>query len=103
MVVEGELELSIDGVPASLTAHGRHLRLQVHRPVRLLRGLRLRTLARLAARLDRLGLTLHLVGRRRTLLVLGRGVSSRLGRWLLRSPYVGFGHRSGNGAPPPPA
>jgi hypothetical protein len=88
--VEGVLELQIGGVPARLVAEGRQLRLEVHRPSRLLRAVSPRAVLRLATRLERLGLTLRVVGRRRTLLVLGRGVRSRAGRLLLRSPHVGF-------------
>jgi hypothetical protein len=88
--VEGVLDLSIDGIPARLFAEGRQLRLEVRRPVRLLRGVPRRAMVGFAARLEQLGLTLRVVGRRSTLLVLGRGVSSRAGRLLLRSSQIGF-------------
>jgi hypothetical protein len=90
IAVDGVLDLSVDDVPARLVATGRELRLEVRRPLRLLRRTSLRSVLRLAAVLDGLGLTLRVVGRRRTLLLLGRGVRSRAGRLLLRSPHVGF-------------
>jgi hypothetical protein len=90
IAIDGALDVSLDGVPARLVAEGRRLRLEVHHPVRLLRRLSLRSLVRLAARLDRLGLTLHVVTRRRTVLLLGSGVQSRVGRILFRSSLVGF-------------
>jgi len=88
--VDGVLELSIDDIPARLIAEGRELRLEVRRPFRLLRTVSLRNVIRLAELLNRLGLTLRVVGRRRTVLLLGRGIRSRTGRVLLRSPHVGF-------------
>jgi len=99
ILVDGVLDLSIDGSAARLVADGQQLRLEVSRPVRLLRSLQWRSVLRLAALLDRLGLTLRVVGRRRTILLLGRGVRSRTGRLLLRSQHVGF--RDPANRPPP--
>lgn len=88
--IEGALQLSIDGAPARFFAEGRALRLELGRARTLLRlggpgGVR-----KLAATLDRLGLTLVISRGRRTLLVLGRGVDSRVARILLRAPFVGL-------------
>jgi hypothetical protein len=88
--MDGVLELSIDDIPARLVAEGSELRLEVRRPFRLLRTVSLRSVLRLAVVLNRLGLTLRVVARRRTVLLLGRGIRSRTGRLLLRSPHVGF-------------
>jgi hypothetical protein len=93
--IDGVLDISVDGVPARLVAEGRTLRLEARQPFRLLRRVSFRTVVRAAGVLDRMGLTLRVVGPRGTLLYLGRGVGSRAGRLLLRSPHIGFRVRRG--------
>lgn len=91
--VEGTVDLSVDGVPATVIGRDHALVVRSEQPAALLGGLGLGVggVPAVAAALSESGLQVVVSGPRGDVLTAGVGVESQLGRWLAGSSQLRLG------------